>query len=192
MTASSWPQAQTRSTADGTGSDGSRQNHPERITAPFAVNEGGGVPVRVGEGFVYALGVGEKGRLQIEIDIKGASAHASIPWRGDNALYPLAQVLTRIQEYEAERDTSTELFNHLSTLAVEHMASPDNVDEIIAELEADNPPLASVLRALSRMTVTPTMVQGGVKSNSVPESIRLNLRREDAAAPDRRLPASGA
>ena len=149
------------------------QNHPEKITAPFAVNEGGGVPIRVGEGFVYAVGVGEKGRLQVEIDIKGASAHASMPWRGDNALYPLAQVLARIQSYEAERDTSTELFNHLSTLAVEHRASPNNVDAIIAELEADNPPLASVLRALSRMTITPTMVQGGVKSNSVPESIRL-------------------
>ena len=148
-------------------------NHPDKLAAPFAVNEGGGVPIRVGQGFVYALGVGEKGRLQIEIDVKGASAHASIPWRGDNALYPLAQALTRIQAYEAERDTSTELFNHLSTLAIEHMASPDNIDEIIAELESDNPPLASVLRALSRMTVTPTMVQGGVKSNSVPEAIRL-------------------
>ena len=148
-------------------------NHPDKLAAPFAVNEGGGVPIRVGQGFVYALGVGEKGRLQIEIDVKGASAHASIPWRGDNALYPLAQALTRIQAYEAERDTSTELFNHLSTLAIEHMASPDNIDEIIAELESDNPPLASVLRALSRMTVTPTMVQGGVKSNSVPETIRL-------------------
>ena len=148
-------------------------NHPDKLAAPFAVNEGGGVPIRVGQGFVYALGVGEKGRLQIEIDVKGASAHASIPWRGDNALYPLAQVLTRIQAYEADRDTSTELFNHLSTLAIEHMASPDNIDEIIAELESDNPPLATVLRALSRMTVTPTMVQGGVKSNSVPETIRL-------------------
>ena len=148
-------------------------HHPDKIAAPFAVNEGGGVPIKVGQGFVYALGVGEKGRLQIEIDVKGASAHASIPWRGDNALYPLAQVLTRLQAYEAERDTSTELFSHLSTLAIEHMASPDNVDEIIAELETDNPPLASVLRALSRMTVTPTMVQGGVKSNSVPETIRL-------------------
>ena len=149
------------------------QNHPEKITAPFAVNEGGGVPIRVGEGFVYAVGVGEKGRLQVEIDIKGASAHASMPWRGDNALYTLAQALARIQSYEAERDTSTELFNHLSTLAVEHRASPDNVDAIIVELEADNPPLASVLRALSRMTITPTIVQGGVKSNSVPESVRL-------------------
>ena len=149
------------------------QNHPDRLAAPFAVNEGGGVPIRVGAGFVYALGVGEKGRLQVEIDIKGASAHASIPWRGDNALYPLARVLTRIQEYEAERDTSTSLFQHLSTLAIEHMASPENVDEIIAELEADNPQLSSTLRALSRMTVTPTMVQGGIKSNSVPETIRL-------------------
>ena len=148
-------------------------HHPEKLAAPYAVNEGGGVPIRVGQGFAYALGIGEKGRLQIEIDIKGASAHASIPWRGDNALYPLAQVLTRLQAYEAERDTSIELFDHLSTLAIEHMASPGNVDEIIAELESDNPPLASVLRALSRMTVTPTMVQGGVKSNSVPETIRL-------------------
>ena len=30
-----------------------------------------------------------------------------------------------------------------------------------------------MLRALSRMTVTPTIVHGGIKSNSVPESIRL-------------------
>ena len=30
-----------------------------------------------------------------------------------------------------------------------------------------------MLRALSRMTLTPTMVKGGIKSNSVPESIRL-------------------
>ena len=30
-----------------------------------------------------------------------------------------------------------------------------------------------MLRALSRMTLTPTMVSGGIKSNSVPESIKL-------------------
>lgn len=149
------------------------QHHPEKIYAPFAVNEGGGAPIKVGKGFVYAVGVGEKGRLQVEIDIKGASAHASIPWRGVNAMYPLAQVLQRIQEYQPTLDTSTELFNHLGTLALEYKASPANIDAIVADVEADNPALASVLKALSRMTVTPTMVSGGVKSNSVPESIRL-------------------
>ncbi len=30
-----------------------------------------------------------------------------------------------------------------------------------------------MMRALSRMTLTPTMISGGIKSNSVPESIRL-------------------
>ena len=40
-------------------------------------------------------------------------------------------------------------------------------------VEPDNPRFASMLRALSRMTLTPTMISGGIKSNSVPESIRL-------------------
>ena len=40
-------------------------------------------------------------------------------------------------------------------------------------MEPSNPRLASILRALSRMTLTPTIVQGGIKSNSVPEAIRL-------------------
>lgn len=149
------------------------QHHPEKISAPFAVNEGGGDAIKVAGGFAYILGVGEKGRLQVEIDIQGVSAHASIPWRGTNALYPLAQVLKRIEEYEPERDTSAEVFHHLSDFALEYRVSPGNIDEIIAELEPDHPQLAVVLRALSRMTLTPTMVRGGVKSNSVPESVRL-------------------
>ena len=149
------------------------ENHLAEISAPFAVNEGGGTTIDAGGGFAYVLGVGEKGRLQVEIDVKGTSAHASVPWQGTNALYRLAQVVKSIEEYEPERDTSTSLFNHLSTFAVEHKATPENIDEIIAEVEPTNRRLASVLRALSRMTLTPTMVRGGIKSNSVPESIRL-------------------
>jgi acetylornithine deacetylase/succinyl-diaminopimelate desuccinylase-like protein len=155
------------------------EHHPEKISAPFAVNEGGGNTISLGPsssadgGFVYILGVGEKGRLQVEIDIKGTSAHASTPWQGTNALYRLGQVVKRIEEYEPERDTSTSLFNYLSTFAIEHIPSPENIDDIIAEVQPNNPRLASMLRALSRMTLTPTMVRGGIKSNSVPESIRL-------------------
>ena len=149
------------------------QHYPDKISAPFAVNEGGGTPIDSPSGLTYVLGVGEKGRLQIEIDVKGSSAHASTPWLGTNALYRLSQVLGRIEGYEAERDTSTSLFDHLSTFAIEHKPSPENIDEIISEVEDTNPRFASMLRALSRMTLTPTMINGGIKSNSVPESIRL-------------------
>jgi acetylornithine deacetylase/succinyl-diaminopimelate desuccinylase-like protein len=149
------------------------ENHPDKIAAPFAVNEGGGTPIEAAGGLTYLLGVGEKGRLQVEFDVKGVSAHASVPWQGTNALYRLSQLLGRIEAYQAELDTSTSLFDHLSTFAIEHRPSPDNVDEIIAEVQRDNPRFGSMLRALSRMTVTPTIVGGGIKSNSVPESIRL-------------------
>ncbi|SVA23021.1 uncharacterized protein METZ01_LOCUS75875 [marine metagenome] len=148
-------------------------NHPETLDAPFAVNEGGGTPIEAAGALTYILGIGEKGRLQVEVDIKGTSSHASVPWQGTNALYTLSRVLQRIEEYEPERDTSTSLFQHLSVFAIEHKASPENIDEIIAEQEDENPRFASMLRALSRMTLTPTMITGGIKSNSVPEQIRL-------------------
>ncbi len=148
-------------------------NYPDKIRAPFAVNEGGGVPIESPSGLTYLLGTGEKGRLQVEIDIKGVSAHASVPWQGSNAMYTLHRILRRIEEYEPERDTSTEIFDHLSTFAIEHKPSAENVDEIIADTQPDNPRFASMLRALSRMTLTPTMISGGIKSNSVPETIRL-------------------
>ncbi len=149
------------------------EHHPERITAPFAVNEGGGTPIQSPSGLTYVLGVGEKGRLQVEINVKGSSAHASMPWLGTNALYRLRQVLHQIEGYEPERDTSGSVFEYLSNFAIEDKPSPENIDHIIAELEPHNPRFASMLRALSRMTLTPTMVSGGIKSNSVPESIRL-------------------
>ena len=148
-------------------------NYPEKLAAPFAVNEGGGTPIEAAGALTYVLGVGEKGRLQVEIDVKGTSSHASVPWQGTNALYRLSRALSSIEGFEADRDTSGAIFDHLSTFAIEHAPSAENVDDIIAEIEPDNPRFASMLRALSRMTLTPTMVQGGIKSNSVPESIRL-------------------
>ena len=148
------------------------ENHPEKLAAPLAVNEGGGEPIEAGS-LTYLLGVGEKGRLQVEISVKGTSAHASVPWQGTNAMYRLAQVLQRIEAYEPQLDTSTDLFNYLSTFAIEHKPSPENIEEIIGEVEPLNPRFASILRALSRMTVTPTMVSGGIKSNSVPEAVSV-------------------
>ena len=148
-------------------------NHADKIRAPFAVNEGGGTPIDSPSGLTYLLGTGEKGRLQVEIEVKGVSSHASVPWQGTNALYTLQRVLQRIEAYEPERDTGTSLFDHLSVFAIEHKPSAENVDEIIAETELENPRFASMMRALSRMTLTPTMITGGIKSNSVPESIRL-------------------
>ena len=87
------------------------------------------MPIKAAGALTYELGVGEKGRHQIEIDVKGVSAHASIPWQGTNALYRLAQVLGRIEAYEPERDTSMSLFEHLATF-VDVVADTMDIDDV--------------------------------------------------------------
>jgi acetylornithine deacetylase/succinyl-diaminopimelate desuccinylase-like protein len=148
-------------------------NHPETLESEFAVNEGGGTPVETGSSLAYLLGTGEKGRMEVHIRFKGVSAHASVAWTGTNSSYALANALGAIEGYEPDLDTSLEFFNHLGTFAIEDRPTPGNIESIIAQANEDNPRLGTILRALSRMTLTPTMINGGIKSNSVPEVFEL-------------------
>jgi acetylornithine deacetylase/succinyl-diaminopimelate desuccinylase-like protein len=148
-------------------------NHPESLESDFAVNEGGGAPVEIGNSLSYLLGTGEKGRLEIKITFRGDSAHASVPWMGRNASYALAKALNSIESYEPQRDTSLPIFDHLGKFAIEEKPTPSNIDAIVAATQKTSPRLSSLLRALSRMVLTPTIIHGGIKSNSVPETFNL-------------------
>ena len=130
-------------------------NYPDKLAAPYAVNEGGGTPIPAAGALTYILGVGEKGRLQVEIDVKGVSAHASLPWQGTNALYRVNRALSSIEQYEPDRDTTTGIFDHLSTFAIEHKPSAQNVDEINRRDPAREPALRLHAPCPLRMTLTP-------------------------------------
>jgi acetylornithine deacetylase/succinyl-diaminopimelate desuccinylase-like protein len=147
--------------------------HPESLAADFAVNEGGGTPVEIGNSLSYLLGTGEKGRMEIKITFRGESTHASVPWTGRNASYALAKALQSIENYEAERDTSLPIFDHLGKFTIEQRPTAGNIDSVLIDMQEKSPRLASLLRALSRMVLTPTMINGGIKSNSVPETFSL-------------------
>ncbi len=149
------------------------EKNPDSLQAEFAVNEGGGTPVEIGNSLTYLLGTGEKGRMELHITLRGESAHASVPWTGVNASYRLSRALNAIEGYSPELDTSLEIFDHISSFGVEEKPSPMNIDRIVSEMNETSPRLGSLLKALSRMVLTPTMVSGGIKSNSVPEEIKL-------------------
>lgn len=40
---------------------------------------------------------GQRGRMEIRVDVKGISAHGSAPERGDNAIYKMARILTDLE-----------------------------------------------------------------------------------------------
>ncbi len=146
------------------------QHKPETITADFAINEGGGAPIHDDGRLIYPISTGEKGRLEVRIHIKGRGYHASQPWKADNAIYKAAEILDRIQQYQPEVSVDHELFRHLDTLAgISSEVTNENIDDIIASLSDNRESLGSFLRAASRMTLVASMINGGVKSNSVAE-----------------------
>jgi len=70
---------------------------------------------------------------------------------------------------------STVAFRELPRLfsVKESDITPENIDNLISGISAENPIVSSMLRGLSRMTVVPTMASGGIKSNVVPDAFHL-------------------
>jgi acetylornithine deacetylase/succinyl-diaminopimelate desuccinylase-like protein len=147
---------------------------PDRIQADFAINEGGGGPIIPGSQPIYGIANGEKGRLEVHITLEGISCHAASPWQGDNVSFKLAKILTRLENRRPEIDVSHPVFDALTAhLQLETPITPDNVDAVADEVAATNVGMASLMRGMSRMTLVPTMFEGGVKSNSIPASGKL-------------------
>ena len=51
---------------------------------------------------------GQRGRMEIRVDVKGVSCHGSAPERGDNAIYKMADILQDVRalnENDAEETT---------------------------------------------------------------------------------------
>src|SRR5207248_6053986 len=63
------------------------REHGARIRSDYALNEGGGTLVRMDDRLCCMLGLGEKGRYEVHIDVAGQACHAATAWRGDNAFF---------------------------------------------------------------------------------------------------------
>jgi acetylornithine deacetylase/succinyl-diaminopimelate desuccinylase-like protein len=147
------------------------QAHPEWLQTQYCVNEGGGAFVDVNGTKWCLLGVGEKARFEVQATFHGRGAHAAHAWQGENALFHVARALERLRAYEPERDTSGPIFPYLRRAL--GAITPETIDQVIEGLTRASPRLADHCRQVSRMFVTPTMISGGVKSNSVPDACRL-------------------
>ena len=169
------------------------KTHPELVQADFAVNEGGGSPLKTAKGLAYFLNTGEKGRYEVHITVNGRSFHASQPWRADNPMFKVAAILKRIQDYRPQVDTSHPMFKYYqSLLDLPEPITNENIDTLSDLLASRNPAEAASLKALSRLTLVPTMIKGGIKSNSIAERVTIvcdirSMPNQDSAAVQREL-----
>ena len=139
------------------------------VKCTVALNEGGGGAQHSPKGLAYGFTTGEKGRLEVRIHVDGRPGHASAPWRADNALERAGIVLEKVRQYKPELETAHSLFAALpDRYGLKGPLTPATLPAAIERLEADYPSVADALRAASRLTLVPTMLNAGIKSNSIP------------------------
>jgi acetylornithine deacetylase/succinyl-diaminopimelate desuccinylase-like protein len=148
---------------------------PELLSADLAINEGGGQPVRAADGGLrYQVGVGDKGRYEVTFELRGESGHASAPWRAKSPILLAAKLLERLDHWRPAVDVSPPPFRQLAELfGIEEAPTPANLDRLLDRIAELNNRLAQQLRVLSRMTIAPTLIQAGEKSNSIPDRCLL-------------------
>src|SRR5213595_3389303 len=74
------------------------KNHRNLIDAEFALNEGGSVGLKGGKPIRNSVQTSEKVPVSYELTVKNKGGHSSVPTR-DNAIYRLAQGLTRLSTF---------------------------------------------------------------------------------------------
>lgn len=146
---------------------------PEKLQADFAVNEGGEEPIVIDGKAFFFIQVGEKGTAWSKLKARGISCHGSVPTLGDNAVTKMAAALHALAGYRAEIILIPEVQFLLQELARaagwEERVVVENMDSLLQILATKDRDFAEGLRSMTRMTVSPNVVQGGSKTNVVPD-----------------------
>ncbi len=135
-----------------------------------AVGESGAFAFHAGPGLrVYPVGTAERGTAWLKLTARGRSGHGSKP-NGENAVYRLAQAVTRIGAYRWPVRLTATVRAALAGLAEVAGVRADlddpglDVDDLLRRLG----PAAALAEATVRNSANPTMLRAGDKVNVIP------------------------
>lgn len=139
------------------------------LLCDLALNEGGGFVLELAGGaIVVPISVGEKKVTSIRIRVTGASAHASVPDRENNAVRSAARLIDRLYAHEAPVIVSESVRRALRTIG-----AVGSDEEMLDWTAAQHPALAKMVPAMTRLTVTPTGLATHEPANVVPPVVEV-------------------
>ncbi len=160
------------------GADYLLRNHRDKIFAPYVLNEGGGVAMPTRNGNVFTVQTAEKGILWFKVKAKGVPGHGSMPNVADNAIMRMNKVIEKLGKYHSQVSLIPTVKRFLEEMARQDptlqepfarlLANPEANNQILDELAETSPQLTEEIRPRLKMTITPTIIQGGVKENVIP------------------------
>ena len=155
----------------------------DKFAAGFAINEGGVVIAKDGKVQYTAVQASEKVSYNVDVVARGTSGHASIPLK-DNPLVHLASAIEKIGGYSAPVHLTAVTRRYFEGLAplqddeigkwIRSLDTPDRGEHAARVISDTNPAWSAMLRD----TISPTMLNAGVRVNVIPAEARatLNIR----------------
>jgi acetylornithine deacetylase/succinyl-diaminopimelate desuccinylase-like protein len=155
----------------------------DKIAAGYALNEGGYNVLKGGKVQYMAVQASEKVSVSVDVIATGVSGHASLP-RKDNPVTHLAAAIAKIGTYETPvqmNSVTRAYFEGLAQVEDEETAkwmrsleSSDRGDHAARYLSNEN----LLWNAMMRDTISPTMLQAGIRPNVIPSEARavINIR----------------
>jgi acetylornithine deacetylase/succinyl-diaminopimelate desuccinylase-like protein len=154
------------------------RDHAEKIRADYVINEGGGTAIPLEGKNLFTIQTAEKGILWLRIQAKGTPGHGSKPGTADNAIIHMNKVIEKLGTYRPRAKLIPTVRQYIKALAREYTAArkplsillrnPTKADQALDQLAEKDRFMAEEIRAMIRMTSTPTIIRGGVKENIIP------------------------
>lgn len=140
------------------------REHPDAVRCDYAINEGGGDRLEVGDGILYLASVAEKTTAPFTIRVHGRSGHASMPGIADNALVKAARLIDRIAAFHPEPQLGPEAQAFLRAVLGETPAAVEAVERV----RAVAPVAADLLAPVLAPTFSPTIISASKQRNVIP------------------------
>ncbi len=131
-------------------------------------------PLRLDGEAAYPVSVGEKGPFWTVLKSHGKPGHGSVPYGADNAAAPLVRTMDALFTTPSPVVIS-DLWRAFvqsagfDTGLAERLTDPERIDDAIVEVGESSPRMAAYLHACTHLTVSPNLINAGVKANVIPD-----------------------
>jgi acetylornithine deacetylase/succinyl-diaminopimelate desuccinylase-like protein len=145
--------------------------HPAVARCDYAINEGGGERLVLGNTPVYLCATAEKMSAPFKVRVHGRSGHASMPGIGDNALVKAARYVEALGSYDPPRELIPEAKGFLEAM----LGEVPPLADALARVSALDPMLAGLVEPLLAFTLSPTMIDASHQRNVIPALCEITV-----------------
>src|SRR5215469_4288860 len=158
-------------------------NQRNLIDAEYCINtDAGNFEAKNGKRLLLGLQTSEKNYVDFRLEVKSKGGHSSRPVKGDNAIYHLAQGLTRLEAFEFPlnlNETTRSFFERSAALETPAIAADFRAvissDHAQAEGAARRLSASPYFNALLHTTCVATRLEGGHANNALPQTAAANV-----------------